>query len=462
MDTILGKVPLDKILKTIGTKKLELDSNEIFGDYLATVNPAIGVPDEFLGFFAYHYAATNIAVSFARPEYALLDLNFPEGYPDDTIEKIMKDFLRECEKYGTRLIGGHTARYRGIEWPIASTTIIGKRVRERERPSPGDTVLLIGEVGLETAWLMGEKIDPRTLTPLPTAIQLTSAPGLKLLHDVSEGGVYRAIEDIAQAYSVAIDISSNEIPLYPGFPSGLDPLTSPSYGTLIAIANSPPGLLSYCSEKGIKCKEIGKVFARDTTQVLIDGKPQKPRQTLPVETLYSPSLLEKDESMLKLAAESLARILYQNSLLPETGTNIAYLPRDTDNPREVLALDGRIIKTKSGPKICGKPAPGGSTYLAKLLIEAKRSGLPYRAAINLRYKKELVEKLEQAGIQVYDASSHEDPCPVVGAIRAGNRAQAYFYKDKPNLEPTLVILGEDPLKLANMIRRLLVENPLQP
>jgi hydrogenase maturation factor len=143
------------------------------------VNPAIGVPDEVLGFFAYHYAATNMAVSFAKPEYALLDLNFPEGYSGDVIKRVLKDFAWECEKYGTKLVGGHTARYRGLEWPLASTTIIGKRIRRKESPENGDAILLVGEVGAETAWLMGKPIDPQNTYPTPSRAEAHQRPGSK-------------------------------------------------------------------------------------------------------------------------------------------------------------------------------------------------------------------------------------------------------------------------------------------
>jgi hydrogenase maturation factor/predicted fused transcriptional regulator/phosphomethylpyrimidine kinase len=422
------------------------------------VNPAIGVPDEVLGFFAYHYAATNMAVSFAKPEYALLDLNFPEGYSDDVIKRVLKDFAEECEKYGTKLVGGHTARYRGLEWPLASTTIIGKRIRRKESPENGDAILLVGEVGAETAWLMGKPIDPKTLTPLPAALRLINAPEVKLMHDVSEGGVYGALEDVAQAYSATINVRSPEVPICIDFPRELDPLTSPSYGAIIVVTSRPTQLIDYCKANGLKCKEIGKVASLDKPHVLIDGKVYRPQPILRVETLYSPQTREAEEAKLRLAAESLAKILYEENLVPEVGTNIAYMPRVTDNPEEVLALDGRIIKTKSGPRICGKPSYGGSTYLANLLITARKAGMPYKAVINIRYSDEFVQKLTKAGVRVYDASSFQGPCPATEAIKAGYKAQAYFYRSKPNLEPSLVILGNDPLKLVALLKKITEQN----
>ncbi|MEM4563066.1 MAG: AIR synthase related protein, partial [Thermofilum sp.] len=112
----LGLSRLRPLLERAGVRA-ELDANEVEG-FLVTVNPAVGVPDELLGFFAFHYSASNIAAAFGKPEYSLLDLTLPPGYPPEKAELILSTFIEECRKYGVKLVGGHTGRYEGVEYPL--------------------------------------------------------------------------------------------------------------------------------------------------------------------------------------------------------------------------------------------------------------------------------------------------------------------------------------------------------
>jgi Hydrogenase maturation factor len=166
MPVEVGKLSLAAVLRELAEAGVEpeLDANEIDG-LLAAVNPAIGVPDELLGFFAFHYSASNVAAAFGKPEFALLDLVLPPGYPEEKAFSIIRSFASECRRYGVRLVGGHTGRYEGAEYPIASSTVVGRRVRSRRSPAEGDDVYLVGMVGAEAAWLMGAGVEVEEAHP---------------------------------------------------------------------------------------------------------------------------------------------------------------------------------------------------------------------------------------------------------------------------------------------------------
>jgi len=130
----VGKLSLTavkRVLEEVGVKP-ELDANEADG-LLAAVNPAVGVPDELLGFFAFHYLASNVAAAFGKPEFALLDLVLPPGYLEERALFIIRTFAGKCRKYGVKLVSGHTGRYEGTEYPIASSA--------RAVPGQGDRLL---------------------------------------------------------------------------------------------------------------------------------------------------------------------------------------------------------------------------------------------------------------------------------------------------------------------------------
>jgi len=66
-------------------------------------------------------------------------------------------------------------------------------MRETGRIEAGDLIALVGRVGGESLWLRavaeGRRSEGwRKLTPLPALLGLQEVEGVRLLHDVSEGG----------------------------------------------------------------------------------------------------------------------------------------------------------------------------------------------------------------------------------------------------------------------------------
>jgi predicted fused transcriptional regulator/phosphomethylpyrimidine kinase len=89
-----------------------------------------------------------------------------------------------------------------------------------------------------------------------------------------------------------------------------------------------------------------------------------------------------------------------------------------------------------------------------VLIEAAKRDPRRRAAVNLRPTPELIGALERLGLRVARVEPR-GACPVAEAIAAGVEADAYFYEAAPGLEPSLVILAEDPLSLVSLLEKAL-------
>ncbi|MEZ0345826.1 MAG: thiamine-phosphate synthase family protein [Infirmifilum sp.] len=456
----LGKIPLRRlkeILEKAGVT-VTLDSNPLDQDTVVSTNPAIGVPLRALGFFAFHYTATNIAVSHARPVYATLSILAPPDTGDEELEAILKSFLRECEKYGVRLVGGHTARYEGIEYPLAVSTILGKKTREREKPSPGDIIYLVGRVGAETAWLLGKEVPLEELSPLDEALRLQTVTSVKLMHDVSEGGILGALLEVSHQYHVKIKVTARSIETYPGFPEGYEPLASPTYGALIVFTSPAEPLEGYCDERGVTCTRLGLVEAPG---VGVEYKAQLLTETpeTPLVELYNPYTPGSWEpAQVLLAAKKFVSIPGVERIIPEVGTNIAYSKFKPERPEDVAAIEGRIVRTSRGARICGFPAYGASRHLARVIIEASKHDENLRSAINLKPEPRLIERLRLLGVDVREIKDFSSFCPVSEALARGSRGQAFYYRDLPNLEPSLVVLAENPHVLVETVRKALAED----
>ena len=129
--------------------------------YLVAHNDPISGAVENIGWLAINIAANDIAVSGAKPSWALLNIQFPADYSKDNIIQVMADIHEASDRLGIEIVGGHTETLEQIEKPLVTTTMMG----ETENPiytrgsSPGDKIIQIGEAGLEGTWILASDFE---------------------------------------------------------------------------------------------------------------------------------------------------------------------------------------------------------------------------------------------------------------------------------------------------------------
>ena len=237
------------------------------GELVVAHSPSIGVPLESLGFFGFHYAASNVAARFARPKHLVTGLYLPVGSEERDLETIARSLGDEAWRYGVSVVAGQTATYAGIEAPFVTATCLGERLGAPMDPAPGDAVHIIGEVGGEARWLKELSVgvagdEWRGFTPLPLLLRLQGVDGVTLMHDVSEGGVKRALLEVSEALGVRLEAATHDIRLAEGVLSlDEDPLKLPTYGAIVALARAGAGgaVEEACGELGVPCSVVGVI-----------------------------------------------------------------------------------------------------------------------------------------------------------------------------------------------------------
>ncbi len=273
---------------------LQLDGGVINcqGKVVIGHSPSIGVPLESLGYFAFHYAASNVACRFALPKYLVVGLYLPAGSEERILKIITKSLGEEAKKYGVTVVAGQTATYYGIEAPLVTTTCLGESIGNPKDPKLGDEILLIGEIGGEASWLRNSSKGLTTkewkkFTPLNIILKLHKIDGVTLIHDVSEGGVKRALFEVSEALRMMLDINTENIV----FANGVlnieeDPLRLPTYGTVIVLI-SPEArdtVAAICRENMFSCMNIGVVKFGEG--VFIEGKKLEPPERIDFDNIY--------------------------------------------------------------------------------------------------------------------------------------------------------------------------------
>lgn len=292
----LGKVTREVfnrcVLPFIPTEKaIELDGATISlkGNTVISHSPSIGVPIDALGFFAFHYSASNVASKFGKPRHLVLGIYLPLKSTENDLKIIAKTLGEEARNYGVTVTAGQTATYYGIEIPFLTTTCIGEAIRFPGRLKAGDTVLLVGEVGGEAVWLdmLSRGVDTdiwKSLSPLSAILSLQDIEGIKILHDVSEGGVKGALYEVVLNCRIGLNVSSETVKPYLGAETLQgDVFRAPTYGTFLVILDNMAvdDVYSRCKEQGVSCSTIGEVtlnkelvfdseFIREQKRTLLD------------------------------------------------------------------------------------------------------------------------------------------------------------------------------------------------
>ena len=465
----LGKVSQEVLRRTVledfpmeGAPGLDGGAFTLKGETLVSHSPSIGVPLESVGFFAFHYAASNVAERFAKPRHMVVGIYLPLRSTEEELKTITKNLGDEAKRYGVTAVAGQTATYYGLELPLITVTCLGEPAGKSTSLTPGDVIMVIGRVGAEACWLdsiaRGEESTLwRQFTPLPAIFALQKTPGVKLMHDVSEGGVKRALREVAEAGGIKLSIDSVRIPLHEGVASlGQDPLRAPTFGTFV-VAVAPEAV----NDIHRVCKEIGAISStagvvEEGSGVYIDGEFVGELDRMAIDWVYG-SFADQDETVtdLRNVISQLEKMEGFNLLIPQVGSNMVYAKQDARSPGDVAALTGRLINMAGKPHACGKVALGGSKYTSSIILEAIILDPLIRSAVSIRGGVDLVEALMSIGVNMKELESVStgDICPVtVDIAESGKLYGAYHHPGAFGVEPTITVLAETPSKLLDTLK----------
>lgn len=281
----LGKVRTDVMRQAVfpfipleEEPSLDGGAIQLNGRTIVSHSPSIGVPLNALGFFAFHYSASNVASLFAKPKHMVIGIYLPIKSREEDLKIIAKGFGDEAKRYNVTIVAGQTATYNGLEIPLITSTCLGEQVRRPKRPRKGDDIVVIGNVGGESLWLIelsrgNVDYEWRRFTPLDAALSLQEYRGVKMMHDVSEGGVKGALKEMADALGYRFEVESESLPYEEGIRQTVtDVLSSPTYGTLISIVcpNFTEDVIEICGKIGYPSSVIGVIKGGEG--LYIDGK----------------------------------------------------------------------------------------------------------------------------------------------------------------------------------------------
>jgi hydrogenase expression/formation protein HypE len=255
----------------------------------------IRFPGGSIGELAVNGTVNDLAMAGARPLALTLSLVLEEGLSADDLRAEVEAIAAAASAAGVEIIAGDTKVVeRGrCDSMYVTTTGLG-RVDPRAALSPasllpGDRILVsgpIGEHGTAVMLARGEfeleapvESDTRSLWPAVDALLDAAGHSLRCLRDATRGGVASALNEIAQASSVAMVVREAAVPVRPAVAGaceilGIDPMYVANEGVLVAfVAPEAAGdaLSALAAAPGCAfAAEIGEVKTEPPGMVLVE------------------------------------------------------------------------------------------------------------------------------------------------------------------------------------------------
>lgn len=231
------------------------DTDLVFSTDGFVVTPRF-FPGGDIGSLAVYGTVNDLAMRGARPVALALAYVLEEGLPLAELREITASVAQAARECGIRVVTGDTKVVgRGAaDGCYLTTTGIGVRLRDAF-PSvtlgvPGDVVLLSGPIGAHGTAIMSAReglgfeseirSDSRPLHGLVAAMISAGGADVHALRDPTRGGLASALNELAEASGVTVEIDEAGLPVPPQVASacellGLDPLHVANEGCLVAF-----------------------------------------------------------------------------------------------------------------------------------------------------------------------------------------------------------------------------------
>lgn len=272
----------------------------------------ITLTKESMGSSAILAACNDVACSGATVMGVSVTMLLPTSFNEEELRNLMKDMDKACEACGVDILNGHTEVTRAVKEPVIIVTAMGTVAKDKMVRSgsvkPGMDIVATKWVGLEgTAILAKERqedlctryaqpfIDKAQkfsewMSILPEAAVATKS-GVGAMHDMSEGGVFGALWELAESAGVGLEIDLKKIPIRQETIEiceffDLNPYKLLSGGSLLIATEDGNGLVMELEKDGIPAVIIGK--ATDSNdRVLINEDERRFLETTQTDELYN-------------------------------------------------------------------------------------------------------------------------------------------------------------------------------
>lgn len=308
----VGKLPeqvlVRSVLKEIGHRRGEVLMGPGVGQDCAVLELA---PDEVLvmsadpitgtvkdiGSHSIHITANDLAASGAEPVGVMLTVLLPETTEEQELRRMMQDVENICKALDIEVLGGHTEITNVVRQPLISVAGVGKVKKGQAILTnglrAGQDLVVTKWIALEGTSIIAKEREAELKQTLPEEFvdtakafdqylsvipesRIAASHGASAMHDITEGGIFGALWEMAEGADVGLDIDLKQIPIRQESVEiceryGLNPYQLMSSGSMLIGTEHGAALVRKLKESKIPATLIGQaVQGRD--RILRNGE----------------------------------------------------------------------------------------------------------------------------------------------------------------------------------------------
>ena len=153
--------------------------------------------------------------------------------------------------------------------------------------------------------------------------------------------------------------------------------------------------------------------------------------------------------------------------IPECQTNFVFSKKNPKSIKDILGIEGRIVKTGTRIRVAGNLEYGGSKHVATALMTMNKKFPVIRSAINLKYQEEILAAGKNRKLRISKYNRREEPKTIKkkegSSIEWGiNQAiknmvippDIVYHKGDFGKEPMTIIFGNTPTDVLEKIQKI--------
>lgn len=248
-----------------------------------SVDPITGTTKD-IGPLAVYITTNDLAAAGAEPIGIMLTILLPERVREIAVKRMMSDIETVCARLNIEVLGGHTEVTNVVNQPLISVTGVAKmkknQVNSLKDVRPNQDLVVTKWIGLEgTTILAKEKEDLLSSRFAPNLIKtaqdfdqylsvipeskVAMAHGISAMHDITEGGIFGALWEMASGADLGLEVDLKKIPIRQETVEvceyfNVNPYQLMSSGSMLIATDDGMGLVERLAAAGIHGVVIGR------------------------------------------------------------------------------------------------------------------------------------------------------------------------------------------------------------
>lgn len=271
---------------------LALAEDEIL---VMSTDPITGTAKD-IGKLAIQITANDLASAGAEPIGVMLTILLPDGTREIALKRIMEQMECACREAKMQILGGHTEVTAVVNQPVVNVAGVAKAKKgsliSTAGARAGMDIVVSKWVGIEGTMIFAKEKEAelkehfpadfvdtaigfdRYLSVVPEAAVATQS-SVAAMHDVTEGGLFGALWEMAEASGVGLEIDLKKIPIRQETVEiceyfDVNPYGLISSGMMLMASADGNALVLALQEVGIPATVIGKATEGNDRVIIRD------------------------------------------------------------------------------------------------------------------------------------------------------------------------------------------------